>query len=238
MAAVSYNFDWIGLTPPDVQRAIFAEMTPMSLPAGAMLYERNSVPKGVYRLVCGKVRLFFLTEGGRELLLKIFGPPESFGDLAAVDGLPYPVFAETQEDCDFQFLPRESLCALREKYPVIDTALLHYMTDAARLTLQLLEEVTVFTLQARIAARLSKMVDRTETMGKPISALKVPQRDIGLMVGASRQAVNKVLSDFQKLGVVRTQYGAVIIEDIARLRELGDQSAKLSPANAGVKACS
>ena len=48
------------------------------------------------------------------------------------------------------------------------------------------------------------------------------------MVGASRQAINKALSDLQKLGVLKTSYGAVTIINVSALRMLGKQGDKVT----------
>ncbi len=188
-----------------------------------MLYERHSSPKYIYRIIEGRVRFFFLTEGGREMLLKIFAPPETLGDIAGVDGQPYPAFAETDTDCEFQLLTIEKFRALRNRYPAIDAALLDIMTAGTRILLRMIEEATVFSLQARIAARLCRLVASAEARGESISELKIPQKEIGLMVGASRQAVNKVLADLQKSDVVKTQYGAIEIIKPVQLCEIGCQ---------------
>ncbi len=46
------------------------------------------------------------------------------------------------------------------------------------------------------------------------------------MVGASRQAINKVLSDMQKLGVLKTSYGAISIIDVEKLQQISEQAEK------------
>ena len=225
--------DWIGSLPQELRDEVISQCSEVSLPVGRMLYQRSEPPSGLYRIIEGRVRLFFLTECGRELLLKVFQPDESIGDLAAVDGQPYPIFTETQTECRFHFLSREKLDALRKRHPEIETALLNYMTRALRTTLRFLEEVTVYPLKSRIASRMTWLVDSANARGEAVDELKIPQTEIALMVGASRQAVNKVLSDLQQQGVVKTGYGAVEIRDFVRLRELGEQSEPLDLSTAG-----
>lgn len=220
--------DWIGALPPELRAAVLAETKPLSLPAGAFLYQRGEPAKGVFRIEKGRVRLFFLTPGGRELVLKVFFSPESVGEIAAVDGRKHELFAEAHTDCELQFLPFDNLKSLRKKYPAIDSELLYVMTRVARNALNFTEEIAVFTLEARVASRLAWLAASAEARGDSVDRLKIPQKELGLMVGASRQAINKALSDLQKQGVLKTSYGAVTIVDVVALRRLGTQADKVT----------
>lgn len=212
--------DWIGMLPAEIQHAVQSEMTLLKLPAGAFLYERGVLSKGIFRIKKGCVRLFFLTPGGRELVLKLFYPTESVGEVAAVDGQKHELFAEAHTDCELDVLSFEKLQILRKKYPLIDTVLLDIMTRIARNALNFTEEIAVFSLEARVASRLSWLVATAQARGESMYELKIPQKELGLMVGASRQAINKVLSDLQKLGVLKTSYGAISISEVNTLKKL------------------
>ncbi|WP_165793550.1 Crp/Fnr family transcriptional regulator [Hyphococcus luteus] len=204
---------WIDALPPDVRAAVLGKMQGQRVPAGAVIMERYAPVRGLYRIVKGKVRLFSLSPDGREFLYKVYAPPENLGDLAAIDGEPYPLSAEALTDCELLFLSRKDLTELRRTYPQIETALLEFFVKVARSSLLFIEEASIFPLSARIASRLSFLASSAKARGEPMTELKVAQKDIGVMVGASRQAVNKVLADFQSLGLIETQYGAVRILD-------------------------
>ena len=216
------------MLPTNVKSAVLAEMKPLSLLAGTFLYERGAIAKGIFRINKGSVRLFFLTPNGRELVLKRFYPPESVGEVATVDGKKHELFAEAHTDCELDVLTFEKLQDLRKTYHEIDTALLDVMTRIARSALSFTEEIAVFTLEARVASRLSWLAASAQARGESVDRLKIPQKELGLMVGASRQAINKVLSDLQKLGVLKTSYGAVWITDVAALRRLGAQGDRIT----------
>ena len=195
-----------------------------------MLYERGEPAKGIFRIEKGSVKLFFLTPNGRELVLKISRSPESVGEVASVDGHKHELFAEAHTDCEIQFLSFDNLQKLRRKFPAIDSALLHVVNRIARNALTFTEEIAVFTLEARVASRLVWLAASAEARGESIDRLKIPQKELGLMVGASRQAINKALSDLQKQGVLKTSYGAVTINDVAALKRIGARGYRSTPA--------
>lgn len=218
--------NWIDALPAAAKEAVLARMKPVRVKAGTLVYERYAPVKGLYLIHSGKVRLFSLSLDGRELTFKIYGPNESFGDVAAIDGNPYPLSADAETDCTMSFLSRAHLTELRAEYREIETALLELTVRIARTTVMFIEEATLLPLNARIASRLSFLAAGAKERGESVSELKIAQKDIGVMVGASRQAVNKVLSEFQALNLIETSYGLVRIKDA---KGLLDQSMRFSP---------
>jgi len=211
--APSMVLNWIDTLPDTLRSEVLAQMKPMRMPAQTLIYERYSPALGFYRIVSGNIRLFSLALDGRELIYKVSGQTESFGDLAAIDGQPYPLSAETITDCDLLFMSRGRLSNLRAAHPELETALLEFALQIARLSVTFVEEATIFPLPARIASRLTYLAASAKARGEPVHELKVGQKDISVMVGASRQAVNKVLAEFQAQGLIETHYGAIHIKD-------------------------
>lgn len=216
---------WIDALSAPIKETVLDHMKPVRARAGSLLYERHSESKGLYLISSGNIRLFSLAPDGRELTYKIYGPNESFGDVAAIDGNPYPLSADAMTDCNLSFLSRANLTALRERFPAIETALLNLTVRIARTSVMFIEEATLFPLNARIASRLSFLASSASARGESVAELKIAQKDIGVMVGASRQAVNKVLSEFQALDLIETSYGSVRIKD---RKGLLDQSMRFS----------
>ncbi|WP_428996465.1 Crp/Fnr family transcriptional regulator, partial [Pseudomonas aeruginosa] len=67
-----------------------------------------------------------------------------------------------------------------------------------------------------VAARVASRLLRLSEMGAPCvegADLSLSQADIGLMVGTTRQSVNRVVTDLRKLGLIDTDYGKVTVKD-------------------------
>ncbi|GJL90357.1 Crp/Fnr family transcriptional regulator [Hyphococcus sp.] len=205
--------NWIDALPEVVRNSVLSEMKPLRAPAHTMLYERYASVKGLYRIVSGKIRLYAIAPDGREMTYIVYGQTESFGDLAAIDGQPYPLSADTVTNCELLFLSRQQLSRLRRAHPELETALLEFAVKVARITLNFVEEATIFPLQARIASRLSYLSASARARGESVDDLQIGQKEIGVMVGASRQAVNKILAEFQSKGLIETHYGGIRIKD-------------------------
>ncbi len=211
--------NWIGALSAPLREMILSEMRPLRMPARMALYERYGPVKGLYRIQSGRIRLYSISPDGRELTYKVYEKDESVGDLAAIDGEPYPLSADTLTECELLFLSRQRLSRLRQAYPELETALLDFAVRLARMSLQFAEEATIYPLPARIASRLSYLSATAKARGEPVNDLKIGQKEIGTMVGASRQAVNKVLAGFQSKGLIETHYRGILIKDRKGLRQ-------------------
>ncbi|WP_428407617.1 Crp/Fnr family transcriptional regulator [Hyphococcus sp.] len=218
MAKGAEVLSWIDPLPDDLRQAVMSEMKSVRIKQGALIYERFSQAKGLWHITSGTVRLFSLAPDGRELIFKIYGSSECFGELAAIDGEPYSLSAEAMTDCELMFLSRNRLIELRKKHPALETALLDLVVRIARTSVMTIEVATIFPLHARVAARLAFLAASAKARREPVTELKIAQKDLGVMVGASRQAVNKVLAEFQAMGLVETHYGSLRITDIDGLK--------------------
>jgi CRP/FNR family cyclic AMP-dependent transcriptional regulator len=77
-------------------------------------------------------------------------------------------------------------------------------------------------LPVRLAKLLLRMA-HSETLGRPADRVQVSQRDLGNIVGAARESVNKCLSEWQRSGWVRIERGSIMISDRAMLEQTTEQ---------------
>ena len=128
--------------------------------------------------------------------------------------------AEAASAVDVQVLSRAAFDRLRHDYREFDDALLRLMTRHMRLLSGFFADAHLTTLSARIASRI---VANSRSFGVPGEAgtgfsVRLSQSDFALMVGASRQSVNKVLQRFQEDGLIVIEYGALVVRDLDRLQ--------------------
>ena len=65
---------------------------------GEMLFHKGDMPRGLYLMVFGQIKLAFPSTQGNEKVVEIVGPTQSFGEAVMFMDRPYPVFAEALSD--------------------------------------------------------------------------------------------------------------------------------------------
>lgn len=180
----------------------------MEYNVGQRLYAPKSAPTGLYIIREGQIRITFQSPSGDHHLLKIASPGGIVGDLACVDGQPYPVFTEAMSLCKIDFISLKRFRALRDEHVDIDKALLRHFARLSRTMINMMEVTFLGGLTARVAARLLFLAHDHGS-----DTLSISQTDIGLMAGLSRQATNKALGELKSLSLIENRYNKIKILD-------------------------
>jgi hypothetical protein len=84
-------------------------------PGGAILFVEGQMPRGVFVLCSGKVKLSTTSREGKVLILKMVEPGEAIGLSAVISGEAYEVTAETLGPCLVNLVERDGLLRLMER---------------------------------------------------------------------------------------------------------------------------
>ena len=85
-------------------------------PGGAVLFVESQVPRGVYMLCEGRVKLTMASPNGKTVIVRVVEAGELLGLHAAVSGDPHEVTAETLQPCQIDFIRREDFMKLLHEH--------------------------------------------------------------------------------------------------------------------------
>lgn len=171
----------------------------------------------------GRVKIFVSMSKGRERLLDIIEPGETFGEMALLDGRCRSADAEALDDVQAIVVEKEDFDALIAAEPAVARLLIVELCSRIRGTNLIVEDSLFFGVETRIARRIRWM---TEAMKQAGSENKEPtvrgfsQQDLANAVGTSRESVNRVLRRWQSLGVVDLAHRTVVVKDKARIERI------------------
>lgn len=226
MQETTEKLDWIDSLPLNVKDEVMSSMKNVKFSAGQQIYAVGDEHLTIYRIQSGLIRMFLLSTSGTELLLNIFGPGECIGDLGAVGGLASPVFAVAQEEAELLALPHRDYLRLRDKYPQIERAQSRLLATILNRVMLFLQETTSYSLTVRVASRLYWLLESAQSKGDTSMIIKTSQADIAAMVGASRPAVNQIISSLRDRGILKSHYGEIIITESEHLKKIANETEK------------
>jgi CRP-like cAMP-binding protein len=175
--------------------------------------------------------LFFILSGylkavrqgadGNEVLLSVMGPREVMGELSVLDGHPRSATVVTLESAELAVVEREPLLTLVQQSPSLALGLIAVLTQRLRNLSKRCEDISLLDIPARLAETLLALADRHgERSGRDVRIpVKLSQQDLGNMVGATRESVNKQLRQWTQDGILRQEEGRVVISDLGALRQ-------------------
>ena len=108
--------EWFCGLSPEVLKSFRRGQPFEHYPGSAILFVEGQSPRGVLVLCSGKVKLSTTSRDGKVLILKMAGPGEALGLSAVISGTPYELTAETVGPCQVNFIDREALMKLLDKY--------------------------------------------------------------------------------------------------------------------------
>jgi len=219
-------FDMSQWLEPSALAAMTAGATIRRIPANGTIYTQDEPGREMFRIVSGSVRLSVMQSDGRQLLYQLFEPGDCFGTSSLIDGERRPQTAEAHSDVVLQVFERSFVERLRAAHPSITEGLLKLLSRHLRLLSDYYAGSAFDEVSCRLAQRL---VDVAAAFGVEGGGLAMPlsQSELALMVGASRQSVNKALRDFRAAGLVSINGGALTILDMAKLKGVGNKGWRL-----------
>lgn len=193
-----------------------------SYPSNAVLFVESQVPRGVYLLCKGRVKLTMTSPDGKAIILHIAEPGELIGLNSAISGAPYELSAETLEPCQVNFIKREALLRLIHEHPEIAEHVTHQISrdyQSACVQIRSLglsrsasEKVARFLLDAASKGKQTNQGIRTN--------VALTHEEIAQVVGVSRETVTRTLSDLRQRSLITVKGPTVVIRDKAALEAM------------------
>ena len=204
---------------PDVVARLTSRLAAADFSPGEVIFARGDLGAALYILVEGKVKLGRCADDGRENLLTVLAPPDMFGELSILDPGPQPWTATAVTDVCAVAIDRLQLQAWIDEYPAIGNRLLRLMARRLRHTTDTLADLAFIDAPARVAKQLLGLAQRfgIPENGSMRVTHDLTQEELAHLVGATRETVNKALSDFRNRGWIRVDGKSVLISDSERL---------------------
>lgn len=181
---------------------------------GATIFQEGDAADRIHFLFLGKVKI---VKAGpeRDLILEILGPGEPVGAVAVFERRPFPATAVALEPSGIVSIPEKSFFALIEKRPEITRRLLAGLTLRLMSVNRRMADMTgsVEYRAARLFATLAERMGQKNADGSIFVALPLSRQDIADLVGTTIETAIRVMSRWQKKGVVETDKTGFRIRD-------------------------
>jgi CRP/FNR family transcriptional regulator, cyclic AMP receptor protein len=188
--------------------------------ADAQIFYKGDLGSSIMAVLRGRVVIRAPSSHGKEVILNIINEGEIFGEIALLDGKERTADATAMTDCELLVIARRSFLPLLER-PDVMRELLNVLCERLRRTSEQVEDVLFLDVAARIAKtllRFAKADDAPQPSARIVLGLS--QREIGNLIGASREKVNKRLQAWRRAGIITVDKGTIYIRDAAALRSL------------------
>jgi CRP/FNR family transcriptional regulator len=197
---------------PEERASVAARFIPRHYKRGATLFNEGD-PVAAFHLVGnGTIRIVKRSPAGREQTLLFADAGQSFAEVPAFDGGPYPASAEAFTDATVYALPIAEFRRLLRASPALTERALAMLGARNRHLTEIVESLAFRPVIGRVARTL--LDDPREQT----------QTQMAAMVGAAREMVNRSLHTLEREGIIGMEGGHITIRDRDRLAEIAAEA--------------
>jgi CRP/FNR family transcriptional regulator, cyclic AMP receptor protein len=204
---------------PRIVSGLAGRLNPVSFAPGQVIYAGGDIGAELFIITAGKVKMGCRADDGRENILTVLAPPDMFGELSIIDPGPQPWTATAITEVSAVSIDRTQLHDFMAECPEISDRLLRLLARRLRRITNTLADLTFIDAPARLAKQLLGLAQRfgIRENGSMRVTHDLTQEELAQLVGATRETVNKALSEFSSRGWIRLDGKSVLISDSERL---------------------
>jgi CRP/FNR family cyclic AMP-dependent transcriptional regulator len=200
----------------DTLASIAATIEPRAYAPGEVIFIEGEPCAGLFIVHAGHVKIYSSSPEGREQILTIIGPRDSFNDVSVFDGGPNPATAEAMDAVAVCAIERPTMQSLFDRHPRLAQAVVAVLAARARQLVGMVQDLSLRSVAARLAKLLLDQATRPDSV--PLTHQQMAAR-----LGTVREMVSRALRELEDEGMVRRAGRQIVITDRAALERRAAQ---------------
>jgi CRP/FNR family transcriptional regulator, cyclic AMP receptor protein len=197
-----------------------SESTIRSYRRGHCVFHQGDPGDCLFVVAEGLLKVFTGSDQGDDMVIATLRRPDTFGELAIIDGGPRSASVETLEPTVLLAVSHTAFTRLTRRYPSLLEAVLSSVAGLLRETLQRASDLVFLDLPGRVAKMILDLGDE-RGLASPEGIrvdVELTQGDLAASVGGSRSTVNQILRAFEGRGYIALQGRTLVLKQPELLR--------------------
>lgn len=196
---------------PDIEFKLRQSAAYKRFSSKTQLLQSGASCEGILFVLSGVVRVFKLSEEGREITLYRIHSGETciLSTSCIMSDGSFPAMAEVEEDVCMITIPSALYKTIFLSSQAIQSFVFDTLSTRLGDVMLVVEEIAFKRMDLRIKSHLESLAER---LGSKI--LKVTHEDIALELGTAREVVSRILKDFEKKNALKLSRGSIELLDL------------------------
>ncbi|MFV8375589.1 Crp/Fnr family transcriptional regulator [Flavobacterium sp. LB1P71] len=196
--------------------------TSHTIKKGEVIFEEGENVNGIYCVKNGICKLTKLSPNGKDHIVKLVTKGELLGQRSMISDEPVNLSAVALEDMEVCFIPKSEVMGYFDKNNQFSMNVMKTICGDLKEADDHMVNLAQKTVKERLAETLLYLDD---TFGKnEDNSLKVQlsREELASMIGTATESCIRLLSDFNKLGLIELTGKKIILKEINALKKLAE----------------
>lgn len=186
--------------PHDELAIVAGKATMRTYKRGQFIHRSGEPSEQLFIVHRGKVKVYHLSETGKEQLVRILRPGDFNGELALFSAQTHDSYAEVTETAQICTINQTDLRELMLKYPAIS---LHVLAEISK-RLNTSEKQTAVIATESINARMGQfLADLAEQANSSTFLLPMSRKDLASYLGTTPETLSRRFGEFESAGWIQ-----------------------------------
>lgn len=208
-----------GLPAADLEK-IAAITVAGPLGGGDYLFREGEPVGGFYIVQQGAINVHRVNAAGKEQVIHIFRPGESFAEAALATDRGYPADARAIESSQVLMVQKDGILALIKHQPELALRMLASMSGHLRVLVGQLEDLTLKDVETRLANWLLKRCPAPHRNAPVKIRLGTTKRTLAAELGTVSETFSRTLAKFRDQSLIRVEGKVITVLSPPRLAQL------------------
>ncbi len=208
-----------GLPAADLEK-VAAITTVRSLAGEEYLFHEGEVACGFYIVQQGAINVHRVNAAGKEQVIHIFRPGESFAEAALAMERGYPADARAVGPSQVLMVQKDGILALIKRQPDLALRMFASMSGHLRALVGQIEDLTLKDVETRLANWLLKRCPAPHQPAPVKIKLGITKRTLAAELGTISETFSRTLARFRDQSLIKVEGQVITIVSPPRLAQL------------------
>jgi CRP-like cAMP-binding protein len=196
--------------------------TSYTIKKGNPIFEEGETLKGVFCIKDGVCKLSKLSSNGKDQIVKLVKPGELLGQRSMISDEVANLSAIALEDMEVCFIPKMEIIGFFNENNEFSMNVMRTICGDLKDADDHMVSMAQKTVKARLAETLLYL---HETFGKNEDdslRIQLSREELAGMIGTATESCIRLLSDFNKLGLIELIGKKIVLKDIVTLKKMSE----------------
>lgn len=196
--------------------------TSRTIKKGETIFEEGDTINGIYCVKDGVCKLSKLSPNGKDQIVKLIKKGELLGQRSLISDEPVNLSAVALEDMQVCFIPKSEIMGFFDKNNQFSMNVMKTICGDLKEADENMVNMAQKTVKERLAETLLHLHDTFGVNADKTLKIQLSREELASMIGTATESCIRLLSDFNKLGLIELTGKKITLKDISKLKKMAE----------------